>query len=236
MLRTNLEFVQLEAPTRCIMVTSAVEAEGKSTTAANLAVTLARGGKRVVLVDFDLRRPFLDRFFPAGKHPGLTNVALGYASLDQALIKVPLVERKEVGWKNGSNGNGSARVDGLLEVLTSGPVPPNVDDFVGTKAVADILEALKHRADVVVVDATPLLVVGDAMSLATAVDAMLVVTRIKVVRRPMLKELRRVLDAVPARKLGFVLTGANQEESYGGYGAYSYRYHSHETRAREAIS
>jgi Mrp family chromosome partitioning ATPase len=236
MLRTNLDFVRLDQPAKTIMVTSAVGAEGKSTTAANLAVTLARGGKRVALVDLDLRRPFLHRFFPAGKHPGLTNVALGYASLEQALIKVPLIERHEAGWKNSNNGNGTARVDGLLEVLTSGPIPPNVDDFVGTKAVADILTVLKNRADVVVVDATPLLIVGDAMSLATAVDAILVVTRINVIRRPMLKELRRVLDAVPAGKLGFVLTGANQEESYGGYGAYSYRYHAYETRVRETIS
>ncbi len=236
MLRTNLDFVQLGKRAEIIMVTSAVEAEGKSTTAANLAVALARGGKNVALVDLDLRRPFLHRFFPEGEHPGLTNVALGHASLEQALIRVPVVDGQHPRRRFSGNGNGTAPLQGLLEVLTSGPIPPNVDDFVGTKAVVDILNSLKLRADVVIVDATPLLVVGDAMSLTAAVDAVVIVTRINVVRRPMLRELRRVIDTLPAEKLGFVLTGANQEESYGGYGAYSYRYRPSELRAREKVS
>jgi succinoglycan biosynthesis transport protein ExoP len=234
MLRTNLDFVRLDKQSQIIMVTSAVEAEGKSTTAANLAVALARGGKRVVLVDLDLRRPFLDQFFPPRTHPGLTHVALGYATLEEALIKVPVVEASPRARLAAGNGNGTTRVEGFLEVLTSGPIPPNVDDFVGTKAVTDILKSLRKRADIVLVDATPLLIVGDALSFAAAVDALLIVTRINVVRRPMLKELRRVLDTLPAEKLGFVLTGAEQEESYA-YGGYAYRYRSY-TRAREPVA
>src|SRR5207248_1374590 len=83
MLRTNVDFANLERGAKTIMVTSAVEGEGKSTTAANLAVAFARSGKRVVLIDLDLRRPFVDKFFTANGHPGVTQVALGMASLEE---------------------------------------------------------------------------------------------------------------------------------------------------------
>ena len=89
-LRTNLDFVDLDRQARMIMVTSAVEGEGKSTTAANLAVTLARSGRRVVLVDLDTRRPFLHEFFGLEREDGLTRVALGYSELDVALKRVAL--------------------------------------------------------------------------------------------------------------------------------------------------
>jgi Mrp family chromosome partitioning ATPase/capsular polysaccharide biosynthesis protein len=235
MLRTNLDFVRLDKKSQVIMVSSAVEAEGKSTTAANLAVALARSGKRVALVDLDLRRPFLHQFFRSRENAGLTHVALGYASLEEALIKVPVLESPSQTSNENGNGNGSNPVSGLLEVLTAGPVPPNLDDFLGGKAVADILGALAKRADVVLVDAPPLLLVGDAMALATVVDAAMIITRINVVRRPMLKELKRVLDGLPTEKLGFVLTGAEREESYAGYGGYAYRYTSYSARMREKV-
>jgi polysaccharide biosynthesis transport protein len=234
MLRTNLDFVRLEHDPKTMLITSAVEAEGKSTTAANLAIALARSGKRVALVDLDLRRPYLHHFFPGSGHPGLTHVALGYASLDEALIKVPILDARSAGAVG--NGNGNSKVEGWLEVLAAGPLPPNLDDFLGGKAVTDILDTLKKRADIVLVDATPLLLVGDAMSLTTVVDALMIVTRINVVRRPMLKELKRVLDGLPVEKLGFILTGAELEESYAGYGAYAYRYNSSAARVRDRVT
>jgi polysaccharide biosynthesis transport protein len=222
-LRTNLDFVRLDREARTIMITSAIEGEGKSTTAANLAIALARVGQRVALVDLDLRRPFLHRFFDLNGRPGLTQVALGHARLSEALTPVPVLAGD--GRVRTGNGNGAGRVEGVLEVLTSGPIPPNVDEFVGSRAVADILSELRARADIVIVDSTPLLVVGDAMALTRSVDALIIATRMNVVRRPMLRELRRVLDASPAQKLGFVVTGAEVEEGYGyGYGGYHRRY------------
>jgi polysaccharide biosynthesis transport protein len=223
-LRTNLDFVRLDREARTIMITSAIEGEGKSTTAANLAIALARVGQRVALVDLDLRRPFLHRFFDLHDRPGLTQVALGHAKLSEALAPVPVVVggRQELA---AENGNGAGCIRGVLEVLTAGPIPPNVDEFVGSRAVADILGQLRARADVVIVDSTPLLVVGDAMALTRSVDALIIATRMNVVRRPMLRDLRRVLDASPAQKLGFVVTGAEVEEGYGyGYGGYHRRY------------
>jgi succinoglycan biosynthesis transport protein ExoP len=229
MLRTNLEFANLERGARAIMVTSAVQGEGKSTTVANLAVALARAGKRVVLVDLDLRRPYLHRFFDLYGRPGLTDVALGHASLHEALTPIamtnPAYKHTAAALENGKeNGNGSGRVDGLLELLTSGPTPPDAGEFVGSRALGDILIRLRARADVVLVDAPPLLHVGDAMTLSARIDAVVVVTRLKIVRRAMLNELHRVVASSPAPTLGFVLTGAELEEGYGqyGYGRYYY--------------
>ncbi len=232
MLRTNLEFATLEGGARTIMVTSAVEQEGKSTTIANLAVALARAGQRVALVDLDLRRPFLSRFFKLSG-PGVTQVALGHATLDEALEQVAItdpddgagtqIERSGHVNVNG-NGNGKGRgVRGVLEVLPAGPVPPDPGEFVATRALSDILTKLRERADIVLVDAPPVLRVGDAMTLSQKVDGIIVVTRMKIVRRQMLAELARQLHTAPAPVLGFVLTDADgEDEGYGGGYGYGY--------------
>lgn len=233
MLRTNLEFVTVGKDARVIMVTSAVEKEGKSTTIANLAVAMARAGQRVVLVDLDLRKPFLDRFFNLRTGPGLTQVVLGHVSLREAVISVPLIGTNLIG--SGSNGDGRVRVvgngngngnvvtQGSLHVLTSGPIPPDPGEFVGAEKLGEILGELRRVADVVLVDAPPLFHVGDGLVLSAKVDAIVVVTRMQVVRRPMLNELKRLLDTTPALKLGFAVTGAEAEDGYGnGYGGYYY--------------
>jgi succinoglycan biosynthesis transport protein ExoP len=239
MLRTNLEFVRLGHDAKTIMVTSSVEQEGKSTTVSNLAVALARAGQRVVLVDLDLRRPFLDHFFDLQQRPGLTHVAIGQASLDEALIPVAIGDLIDGPQLQPISGNGNGTLTpatngtltpatmrslhgGSLRVLPSGPVPPNAGEFAGSEALSEILGELRSRCDTVLIDAPPSLQVGDAMALSPNVDALFVVTRMNVVRRPMLNELRRLLDASPTRVLGFVVTGAQSEEGYGyGYG-YSY--------------
>jgi succinoglycan biosynthesis transport protein ExoP len=234
MLRTNLEFAALDRDVKTIMVTSAVEQEGKSTTIANLAVALARSGRRVVLVDLDLRRPFIDKFFGI-QGPGLTQVALGHASLDEALVRVAIAApgsdapvaakgnggRKAV--KANGNGNGSL-LRGVLDVLPSGPIPPDPGEFVGTQALGEILSELRERADVVLVDAPPALHVGDALRLSARVDGILLVTRMKVVRRHTLSELARQVATVPTPVLGFVVTGAQDEQGYGSGGAYGSYY------------
>jgi Mrp family chromosome partitioning ATPase len=235
MLRTNVDFANLERGARTILITSAVEAEGKSTTAANLAVAFARSGKRVVLVDLDLRRPFVDKFFPVDGVPGITQVALGLADLDQALAPVAIAGPSKNARANGNgngNGNGHAKIEHTLQVVRSGPVPPDPGEFVATQKLAEILAELRDRADVVIVDAPPLLHLGDSITLSAKVDALLLVTRLNVVRRPMLHELHRVLETCPAAKLGFVLTGAHLEEGYGGYGGYGY--HQYYTAHAEA--
>jgi polysaccharide biosynthesis transport protein len=211
-LRINLDFANLSIKARTIMVTSATEQEGKSTTVANLAVALAKAGRRVVLVDLDLRKPYLDRFFDLTGRPGMTDVALGNVTLDQAMWSIPIP---------GAEGGPGA---GSLHVLPSGPMPPNPADLIESSVVTEVLLDLAERADVVLLDSAPLLPVADGVVLSNKVDGMLVVVRASTIRRPVLNELQRVLTACPAAKLGFVLTGSDEGEGYGygyGYGGYA---------------
>jgi receptor protein-tyrosine kinase len=212
-LRTNLDFFNIEHQARTILITSAVRQEGKSTTAANLAVALSRAGQRVLLVDLDLRRPTLSNFFGSGNQLGLTDVALGRARL----APTPVADD--------AYGDRDASLQlGTLEVLTTGSLPKDTGEFVGGLALAKILEQLRERADVVLIDAPPLLAFADAIALAAKVDGVIVLTRLGVVRRRMLDELRRVLSSIPAAKLGLVVTGADLEpQTKYGYG-YGYGY------------
>jgi Mrp family chromosome partitioning ATPase len=230
MLRTNIEFANLERGARSIMITSALESEGKSTTVANLAVAAARAGRNVALVDLDLRRPYVDRFFKLQDRPGLTNVVLGHATLDEATAQVPLPAPGSSAPPNG--GNGHAKLGGVLHVLPSGPIPPEPGEFVGKPVVAEILAELTERYDLVFIDTPPLLHVGDALTLASHVDAMLLVARLPAVRRPILKELQRVLENSPGTKLGFAMAGAHLEDGYG----YAYGYYYYTPRPRKGAA
>ena len=232
-LRSNLDFVNVDRGARSIMVTSAREEEGKSTTASNLAIALAHGGYRVALVDLDLRRPVLARFFDLpNSAPGLTSVVLGKVTLDEALVDVlggntaPGAASRLHAVEPGATGNGrrSVHVDpsaGVLRVLPAGPLPPNPGEFVTSPRVEQILRELTADFDIVLVDTPPLLSVGDAIALSARVDALVCVARLNVLRRPNLHELSRALDKCPTVKLGFVVTGADAEPGYG-YTSYNY--------------
>jgi capsular exopolysaccharide synthesis family protein len=226
---TNLELVNLERSARTIMFTSATHAEGKSTTVANLAIALARTGRRVVLVDLDLRRPALAGLFSLDDQAGLTTVALGRAHLDEVLAQVPLsyLNHEENIERSAINA-----IQGSLEVLPVGPPPPNPAEFVGSNALAAILAELEQRADLVLLDTPPILDLSDAMTLSSRVDGLVVVTKLSAIRRPTLQELHRVLAGAPITKLGFVLTGTAAGATYsaGGYG-YGYG-DSSDTRTR----
>ena len=228
-LRTNLDLVSVDRKAQTIMVTSALEAEGKTTTLANLAVAYARTGRRVTLVDLDLRRPSLAKMFRLDQSPGLTDVAVGAANLEDALQTValrtvlPAPQRPSANGRRhssvgGSNGRGSN--SGSLSVLSSGALPPNPGEFVGTGAVAKVLEDVLRRSDIVLVDAPPLLAVGDAIVLSERVDALFIVSRLKLLERPAVQEVARILESCPAEKLGFVVTDADfyQTHGYAVYG------------------
>ncbi len=232
-LRTNVEFANLELNAKTLMVTSALEEEGKSTTVANLAVAFARSGKRAILVDLDLRRPFQHKFFPLGRRPGLTDIALRHVSIDDALAQYPLTDGPSWSLRN-REGNGAVTIAGTLEVIGTGPLPPNPGEFLGSHVLDEILAELAGRADLVLIDAAPLLSVGDALALSAKVEAMLVVARIDRLRRPIVRELERTLEASPAKPLGLIVTAADADESYG-YGYYR-RYSGYPRRSDERES
>ncbi|MEJ7797202.1 MAG: polysaccharide biosynthesis tyrosine autokinase [Solirubrobacteraceae bacterium] len=218
-LATNIEFANLERGAKSFMIASANPSEGKSTTIANLAVTFARSGKRVVLVDLDLRRPVLHRFFDLQGTPGITDVTLGRAWLEEALVQVPLGAAAQ-----DEHANGDGQLGGTLELLPAGPLPPNAAEFVRSQALSDVLARLMSRADLVFVDAPAMLAVSDAINLTPKVDALIVLARLPAVKTAALKELERILANAPVTRMGFIVTGAESDDTFsGGYG-YGYGY------------
>jgi succinoglycan biosynthesis transport protein ExoP len=224
-LRTSLEFVNPNGVARTIMVTSAVEQEGKSTTIANLAVALARGSRRVVVVDLDLRRPYLNRLFHVGGRPGITDVAVKHAELSDALrpiaIATGIQKRVDLNGRGGAS-NGRTASDGLLHFLPAGTIPPSAGEMLDDERLLHVLDELVTRFDVVLIDAPPLLAFGDTMTLSPHVDAIFAITRLGRVQRPILHEFARQLQTCQAKLLGYVLTGVEHTDSY------RYMYEAHE--------
>jgi capsular exopolysaccharide synthesis family protein len=213
-LRASLEFANADHSFRTIMITSAVDAEGKSTTVANLAVTLARAGRRVILIDADLSSPHLHRLFGLDERPGLTDLDLGDTRLEEALRPIGLKgEASEAD-------HVSRRMDrtGSLEVLPGGST---LQDKLGFEnAVGRIIHRVRDRVDIVLVDAPPLLL-GDAIALSAHVDAVVVVARLKALRMSTLQDMSRILEASPATKLGFIVTGVDQSSRYRQHQRYA---------------
>lgn len=201
-LRTALQFLSIERQIKVLQLTSPKPSEGKSTTTANLAVALARAGKRVILVDCDLRKPRLHTFFGLDNEPGFTNVVLGEVTLPEAIQRV--------------------HEDLKLAVLPSGPPPPDPSEVLAGRATADLFEMLKGACDIVIVDSPPTLPVADPLVIADKVDATLLVAKAKSSTSKDVTRALELLGQVHAPVIGTVLNQANRNDLYG-YG-YGYRY------------
>jgi Mrp family chromosome partitioning ATPase len=177
----------------------------KSLAVANLAVAFARAGLNVVLVDLDLRQPSLARLFGLTPVNGVTEVLLGLADVHGALEPVPI--------QRAANGDrrrkalDSVEFGGTLRVLPVASRPANPTDVLATRGVGVILEQLRSEADLVLLDAPPLLEGSDASALSTHVDAMVMIVEVGRDRRGQLAEARRRLAATSATVLGFIGTG-----------------------------
>jgi capsular exopolysaccharide synthesis family protein len=199
-LRANLEFVNRSRDARILMATSAVEGEGKSTTLANLGLAYAREGKSVIVVDLDLRRPNVARMFDIASRPGVVDVAQGRVTIERALHRVP------------------AGPPGLtLGVIPTVPVGPDVGEFAASEELRLLLAELRSRADMVLIDAPPLLVSSDAITLAAAVEGIVLVTGQDSLRWEALDDVIRALSMCPAPTVGWVVTGAEALERYAAY-------------------
>ena len=177
MVRLNVEFANLRPNFRLFMVTSALPGEGKTVTAANLAVSFARADRKVLLIDLDLRRPRMHDIFGVDPTPGVTDVALGRVALDDAVLHGILRGRNEIKPKAGE---GERKPLGSLALLTAGVVVPDPGTFVETEALMQLLAEVQKTYEIVLIDTPPLLSVGDGLALGGVVDAALVVSR----RRP----------------------------------------------------
>lgn len=190
-LRMNIEFASVDEPVKTLLVTSPGTAESKSTVLANLAVVMADGDNRVILVDADLRRPALHEIFGLPNEQGLTDMFRD----DDSLRHPPL---QQVGETN-------------LGLLTSGPLPPIPAQLLNSKRLHTVLEKLASMADVVLFDAPPLMVVTDAALLASTLDGVLLVVRQGGTKRDHVVASKDRLEKVNARFLGVVLTDAAPE-------------------------
>ncbi|RME85201.1 MAG: polysaccharide biosynthesis tyrosine autokinase [Caldilineae bacterium] len=194
-LRTNLEFSSLDHPLHTLLVTSAAPEEGKSETLANLAVINAQAGKRVILLECDLRRPRLHEIFGVSNNAGLSTALLNPDA------PLPLQETE---------------IPNLL-VLPSGPLPPNPADLLASKRMDALLTQVAAQADLVLLDAPPVIAVTDAALLATKVDGVLLVIKAGHTRREHAQRAKDLLAKVNARVVGAALTNAALDHSIDSY-------------------
>lgn len=196
-LRTNLEFSSPDKPLRSMVVTSAGSEEGKSTTLANLAVTMAQAGKKVILVDCDLRRPSLHQIFHALNSSGLSDLVR-----DESLLANPPLQETPIA---------------NLKLLTSGQLPPNPSELLGSRRMDEIIAALLSRADMLLFDAPPIIAVTDAALLSAKVDGVLLVVSAGKTKREHARKARALLEKVNARLIGTVLNNVKLDSSLQYY-------------------
>lgn len=222
MIRTNLEFMAVDDEVRSFMVTSCVQGEGKSVTVANLAVAMAMAGKKVVVVDGDLRRPMQHIYFGIPNGKGVSTVATGQHALKDCMVPVLVFDP-------GVSGRLSEPSPGLdaqsrLYVLPSGPLPPNPGEIVSSGRLTGIIDHLAQQADVVIVDTPAMLPVGDASAVASKVNGLIFLADLDVVKRPQLTAVAEQLARLPVKMLGVVVRVSHLHGKY--YGAYRYGYSS----------
>ncbi|MBI2849172.1 MAG: CpsD/CapB family tyrosine-protein kinase [Chloroflexi bacterium] len=195
-LRTNIQFSALDRPLQTLLVTSTNPEEGKSTVLANLSITFAQTGSKVILVDCDLRRPSLHRYFGLKDSAGLTNLVV-----DSAAKQLPLQD---------------SGIPNLL-ILPSGPLPPNPSEILGSRRMTEVIEQLKTEADYVFFDSPPVVAVTDAAVLAPRVDGVLLVVYAGKTKRDLAQKAKTLLDKVNANLLGVVLNNVRYDASLHRY-------------------
>lgn len=213
-LRTNIQFAFVDRPLRSLSITSAGPSEGKSVTLANLATSIAQSGLKVVAVDADLRRPTLHKIFGISNEEGLSDLVLHPEEQATRYLKNTNVEN--------------------LWLLTTGPLPPNPAELLGSDRMGDIIEELKGFADILVFDTPPALVVTDAVVLSARVDGTVVVLDSARTRRALFKRVLDELKRVRTNVLGVVLNRVKIHE--GGYYYQYYYYYSEDQPQRRRQS
>jgi len=200
-IRTNIQFSSVNGEVKSLLFTSSEPSEGKSTVSNNMAVTWADQGDRVVLVDADLRRPTIHRTFEVSNRLGLTNYLSGSASL-QDVIQPTMVKN--------------------LYVITSGPVPPNPAELLGSTRTSTLIKELTVKYDLLVLDAPPVNTVTDAQVLAAKVDGAVLVVPQGIADKNGVRRAKSLLETVHANILGAVMNRVTAQKSTGYYGGSYY--------------
>lgn len=203
-LRTNLQYVNVDKPPRVIMVSSALASEGKTTLAVNLSVALAEAGRRVTILEADLRRPRVTQYMGLVSGAGLTNILSGSAEVEDVLQSFG---------------------EDKLSVIAAGPAPPNPGELLASSHMLALIDELRRANDFVIIDAPPLLPVADSTGLAAFVDGVVLSVRYGSTRRDQLAQAIASLDRVQAKTLGIVLNIVPSSAREAGAYGYGYSYH-----------
>lgn len=219
-LRTNLSFLSATTDSKVILITSSVPEEGKSNVAINLSMTLAEDGKRVLLMDCDLRKGSLSRYLNVKRsHPGISNVIAGQCNLAEAMSSVGGAE---------------------FTLLSVGPIPPNPAEMLATDKMASLMKAAREAFDYIIVDTPPVSVVTDAAVMSRLVDGVVLVVHPGITTIQGAQLSKKNLEAVNAHILGVILNGYNTKQASkrdGYYYSYTYDYHkSEEDDEEKALS
>ena len=197
-LRTNIQYSSFDKEVRVIVVTSSEAGEGKSTTAGNLAISFSQAQKKTIMIDCDLRKPSLHKKFRISNMVGLSDLLKGRESLKEAVHKY----------------------NDYLDILTSGKVPPNPAEMLGSRSMENLLEKLKEEYDMIIIDSAPLQAVTDAQILSRKADGTIIVVRAEKTKRDSVIQAKELLQKVDANILGIVLNGVEniRKKYYYYYG------------------
>lgn len=202
--RTNIQYAKIDRKLQTMLVTSPGPGEGKSTSAVNLAITMAQMGSRVVLIDGDLRRPVVHSIFNTDRRIGLTNLLIGRAKLEETIIQTEINN---------------------LSIITCGTLPPNPSELLGSEPMDRLLVELKAKFDVVLFDTPPVIAVTDAAVLGSKLDGVVLVVKSGQTDKEACFRAHSLLQNVKTHVLGALLNGVNIESLYGSYYYYYHYYY-----------
>ena len=205
-LRTNIQYSSFDEEIRTIVVTSSEPGEGKSTTAGNIAILFAQAAKKTVIIDCDLRKPSLHKKFKISNIGGLSDILIGKEKIDDVIH----------------------HFNEELDVITSGKLPPNPAEMLGSRTMERLLVALKERYDIIILDTAPLQAVTDAQILSTKSDGIILVVRAHATKRESVIQAKGLIEKVGGKILGTVLNGVENTR-----GKYYYYYGTGEDGTRE---
>jgi exopolysaccharide transport family protein len=203
-IRTSILFSSAEQAPRVLIISSSGPREGKTITSANIAITMAQAGNRVVILDCDMRRPRVHKIFSLSRDRGMSNLLVGNDELDNVVVHTDIPN---------------------LDVIPSGPIPPNPSEVLSSQRMADLIEVLRGRYDRIIIDTPPITAVTDAVILSKVVDGVVLIVRAGVAHRELVRNAVEQLRQVNAHILGAVLNGVDMgRDSYYYYQYYYYYY------------
>jgi succinoglycan biosynthesis transport protein ExoP len=223
-LRSTLQYFNVDGNLRKILVTSGLPQEGKTVTTVNLAISLAMSGKRVIVLEADLRRPMVHEYLGLTNEIGLSSVLAGNSSVPAALQLVSMDSFIPARSRKGENDAAPSVLRKNLYCITSGPHPPNPAELLQSARMADIVRELEQLADYVLVDSPPVLPVSDAMALATNVDAVILTARLNSTTRDEIAQVHGLLQRAGAHVIGVVAGGVKARRGHYYRRGYYYRY------------